>query len=271
MEIPPKSNITVIGAGAFGGWSALYLQRAGFKVTLIDAWGPGNSRSSSGDETRVIRSTYGANEHYFNSNVRALTLWKQHQEAFNKQLFFNSGVLWLCYEEDTPMVDDSIPFAEKNNMPYEFLTKDDLKKRYPQLNTRDLHHGWFDPFGGFLKARESCQAVYEQFIKEGGTFIQQHVTPGKIIGNTLASIVLSNGTHHKADSFLFACGSWLGTMFPELKNTVTCTRQEVYYFGVPSGASSSYENFPVWIDVDGKDFYFGIPGYNHRGFKVGVD
>ena len=86
-EFSKSSTITVVGAGAFGGWAALYLLRQGYKVTLIDAWGAGNSRSSSGDETRVIRSTYGANELYFNLNVHALELWKENQEAFGKKLF----------------------------------------------------------------------------------------------------------------------------------------------------------------------------------------
>jgi glycine/D-amino acid oxidase-like deaminating enzyme len=27
----------------------------------------------------------------------------------------------------------------------------------------------------------------------------------------------------------------------------------------------------VWIDADGKDFYYGIPGNSFRGFKIGVD
>src|SRR5262245_1151305 len=74
-----NASIVVVGAGAFGGWTALWLRRSGFNVTLVDAWGAGNARSSSGDETRVIRSTYGANEFYFDLNVRALELWKEHQ------------------------------------------------------------------------------------------------------------------------------------------------------------------------------------------------
>ena len=74
------------------------------------------------------------------------------------------------------------------------------------------------------------------------------------------------------DIFLFACGSWLGQLFPDvLGNVITCTRQEVYYFGVPSHASKAYDAMPVWVDVDGKDFYYGIPGNSRRGFKVGVD
>ena len=49
-------HIAVVGAGAFGGWTALHLLRQGARVTLLDAWGPGNSRASSGGETRVIRA-----------------------------------------------------------------------------------------------------------------------------------------------------------------------------------------------------------------------
>ena len=53
------SSVIVVGAGAFGGWSALQLAQRGMHVTLLDAWGPGNSRASSGGETRTIRATYG--------------------------------------------------------------------------------------------------------------------------------------------------------------------------------------------------------------------
>jgi len=267
-----KSHITVIGAGAFGGWTSLYLLRKGFNVTLIDAWGAGNSRSSSGDETRVIRSTYGANETYFDLNVRALELWKENEKRFSTRLFHNCGVLWLCYHEKTALVDDSIPFARKHAMMYELLSKDELQKRYPIVNTDDLHHGYFDPYGGYLKAREATQAVQGAFVREGGTYIQAKVSPSQCVGGRMHSIQLSNGETCRGDAFIFACGSWLGSLFPDvLGNVITCSKQEVYYFGVPSGNSGRYENFPVWIDVDGQNFYYGIAGNANRGFKVGVD
>ena len=157
--LSPKSKITVIGAGAFGGWAALYLVRNGFHVTLIDSWGAGNSRSSSGDETRVIRSTYGANETYFDLNVRALELWKENQKRFGKKLFFNNGVVWFCYDQHSPLIDDSIPFAKKNKMEYEYLSIAEIQKRYPVINTTDLHHAWLDPFGGFLKLQNLRQII----------------------------------------------------------------------------------------------------------------
>jgi glycine/D-amino acid oxidase-like deaminating enzyme len=270
--IEKKEKVVVVGAGSFGGWSALYLLRKGFQVTLIDSWGPGNSRSSSGDETRVIRSTYGANEVYFDLNVRALELWEENQLRFKKHLFYNSGVIWFCYDEKTPLVDDSIPFANKHRQAYEYLSKKEITLRFPHVNTDDLHHAYLDPFGGYLKARESCMAVLDAFIQEGGEFIQSQVIPNKLEGDRLKSISLSNGSQIQSDYFLFACGSWLGKLFPEvLGSVITCTRQEAYYFGVPHTHVKAFDTMPVWIDVDGKDFYYGIPGNANRGFKLGVD
>lgn len=267
-----SAHAVVVGAGAFGGWTALSLLRAGLKVTLVDAWGAGNSRSSSGDETRVIRSTYGANRFYFDMNVRALELWKENEKKWNKKLFHNVGVLWLCYEDKTPLVEDSIPFADEHGMSYELLELSALKRRYPQVNTEDLHHGWLDPFGGYLKARESCQAVSEAFILEGGTLVQASATPGMIKSGRLTDLSLSNRETLKADAYLFACGSWMGQLFPEvLGNVITCTKQEAYYFGVPNHDSHAYDTLPAWVDVDGDDYYYGIPGNASRGFKIGVD
>jgi glycine/D-amino acid oxidase-like deaminating enzyme len=244
----------------------------GCPVTLIDAWGPGNSRSSSGDETRVIRSTYGSNAFYFDLNVRAITLWKENEKHFGKKLFHNSGVLWLCYDARTPIVDDAIPFAEKHQMPMTYLDVAAVRKQYPLMNTSDIHHAYFDAYGGYLKAREATQAVVDAFVKEGGQFVQAAAKPGKITAGALDSIALSNGQTIRGETYIFACGSWLGQIFPEvLRETITCSKQEVYYFGVPDKFSKQFEEMPVWIDVDGKDFYYGIPGNAHRGFKIGVD
>jgi glycine/D-amino acid oxidase-like deaminating enzyme len=70
--VTTKPRIVVIGAGAFGGWTALYLLRRGAQVTLVDAWGPGNARASSGGETRIIRASYGPDRIYVQLVARAL-------------------------------------------------------------------------------------------------------------------------------------------------------------------------------------------------------
>src|SRR4051794_4545006 len=83
------ARVLVVGAGAFGGWTALHLQRSGAHVTLVDAWGPGNSRASSGGETRVIRSIYGGDPDYTHWVARSFTLWK----TFGQHIYHPTGAL----------------------------------------------------------------------------------------------------------------------------------------------------------------------------------
>ena len=79
-------DVAVIGAGAFGGWTALYLREMGLSVALIDAYGPGNARAASGGETRQIRAGYGEREIY--------TRWVL--EAFKPILFQSSMISTSC-------------------------------------------------------------------------------------------------------------------------------------------------------------------------------
>src|ERR1022692_3570497 len=72
-----SSEFTVAGAGVFGAWIALTLRRARHAVTLVDPFGPANSRGSSGGESRIIRCAYGADEIYTRMAQRSLTLWKE--------------------------------------------------------------------------------------------------------------------------------------------------------------------------------------------------
>ncbi len=272
-QLKTQSEIAVVGAGAFGGWTALHLLRQGYRVTLIDAFGPGNSRASSGDETRVIRSTYGANETYFDLNRRALQLWCENQERWGKKLFHRTGILWLCYHEQMPFIEATMPFMAKHGLAYEYLSAEEAAYRYPLINFTDLHHAVFDAEAGYLMAREGCRAVAEAFIEEGGRYIQAQAEPMSVNHNQLAGIKLSNGSVVQAQAYVWACGAWLGYLFPEiLGKVITATRQEVYYFGVPENCSAAWEHLPVWIDWDnGDEFFYGIPGSTHRGFKVAYD
>ncbi len=74
MKTAQTHDVAVIGAGSFGAWTAYQLQRAGKKVILLDAYGPANSRASSGGESRIIRMGYGPGEIYSRWSMGALQL-----------------------------------------------------------------------------------------------------------------------------------------------------------------------------------------------------
>ena len=100
MGGPQTCDVVVVGAGVFGAWTAYQLRQAGKSVTLIDGYGAGNSRSSSGDESRIIRMGYGADEIYSRSAWRSLQLWKELFAQTGDNLFRETGVLWLAHEGD---------------------------------------------------------------------------------------------------------------------------------------------------------------------------
>ena len=167
-----KMHIAVVGAGAFGGWTALYLLRRGARVTLLDAWGPGNSRSSSGGETRVLRGTYGPDQPYTELNVRALALWHEHQRRWKRQFLFPIGVLWMAAGDDDAWERGSLELLRRWKIPHQRLSNSQLTKRWPQINFADVAWGIFEPESGYLTARVACQAVVEGFLREGGEFRQ---------------------------------------------------------------------------------------------------
>jgi len=270
-------RIAVIGAGAFGGWTALYLLRRGAQVTLLDAWGPGNPRASSGGETRVIRGTYGPNQPYTKMAARALQLWKEHEKRWSLQLLHGNGVLWMAAAGDDQFERGSLSLLRDAGIAYEELSTDDMVRRWPQINLEGVRWGIYEPDGGFLEARASCQAVVEGFVAEGGEYKQTAVLAHDLELGIRDGVSLGNGSKLVADKYVFACGPWMGKLFPEtIGNTIRATKQDVFLFRTPAGDDRfSEKKLPVWADHRDR-FMYGIPGSlvpenQERGFKIADD
>lgn len=271
---PPRRaqgpHIVVIGAGAFGGWTALSLLRRGARVTLCDTWGPGHSRASSGGETRVIRHTY--NERiYVDWVIRALELWRENQARWGLPLYHEAGVLWMVQDDETYET-AALEHVEAAGVAFERLNAAEVARRYPQINVEGIRWAIYEPQAGYLLARRGCEAVAEAFVAEGGEYRQVACRMVDAEGGEMRRIGLSDGDSISADGYVFACGPWLGKIFPDLMgDLITPTRQEVYYFGTPAGITD-YDggNFPVWAD-NGDRFWYGIPGGERRGFKMADD
>src|SRR3989442_790359 len=267
-----QRHVVVVGAGAFGGWTALHLLRRGARVTLVDAWGPGNSRASSGGETRVIRATYGPRAVYTHLALRALVLWQEHERRWQRHLFHPIGVLWLVEDDDT-YEQAALPILKQAGARFEQLSGAETAKRYPQINCERVRWAIFEQDGGYLTARRACAAVLDAVLAEGGAYRQVAVQPpASPRGSTLHAVQLSDGSALGADAYVFACGPWLGTLFPEvIGDRVRPTRQEEFFFGTPPGDRRLTEDaLPVWAD-HANHFMYGIPGNEWRGFKVADD
>lgn len=267
----PRQHVVVVGAGSFGGWSALTLLRAGMRVTLVDAWGAGNSRASSGGETRVIRAVYGGVATYSEMAMRAFTLWREAERHWGRAVYFRTGALWMCAGDDA-YVRSSIAPMKAAGLPLDQLTPEEAARRFPQMSFRGVRTVYLEPEAGYITARAACEMVRETFAREGGEYRQAWVRPGTAAGGRLPSVVLSDGTTLAADRFVFACGPWMAQVFPEIVGRrIVATRQEVFFFGAPAG-DTRYDTgaLPAWVHI-GEKFVYGLPSHDRRGLKIADD
>ncbi len=264
-------RIVVVGAGAFGGWTALQLLRRGARVTLLDAWGPGNSRASSGGETRVIRATYGPHRIYSEMVARALDLWRESETAWGEPLFFRTGALWMSDGQDD-YARQAAPILSDLGLGYEEMDGAGIARRFPAIHAGDLVYALFEEGAGYLLARRGCQAVLRAFRAEGGEYRQVEAAPGPIRSGAMETVAITGADAIPADQFVFAGGPWLSRMFPGFDPPlVGPTRQEILYFGTPPGRADLAEGaLPVWVE-SGTRLFYGVPGSEYRGFKVADD
>src|ERR1041385_1483105 len=264
-------DVAVIGAGVFGAWIAYQLRRAGASVILIDAYGPGNSRASSGGESRIIRMGYGPDEIYTRSAVRSFALWREFFERVESlpPLFHKTGVLWVARSKDAYCEATLNPLLGAG-VTIEQLKTEDLRDRYPQFHFADQTWGILERDSGAVMARRSVQALAHQTALDGTTIINEAVLPPESDAQP-NSIITSKGDRILAGKFVFACGPWLPKIFPKtLQGYIHVTRQEVFFFGTPGGdVCFSPQHMPVWIDFN--DLIYALPSLENRGFKLAID
>ncbi len=248
-------HVVVVGAGVFGTWTAYHLRRSGARVTLVDQYGPGNSRSSSGDESRIIRCGYGADEMYSRMALRSLELWDEFDATSNSPLLHRCGVLWMAHGDD-PYTQATRRTLESGPYVVDALDAAALRARYPHLAADDVSMALLEPDCGVVMARRAVATLAARLQEEGVAMVRARITDVSEVG---------------ADAYVFACGPWLPKVFPSLlAERIRPTRQVVIYFGTPAGDDRfGPEHTPAWVDFQAG--IFGVPDLEGRGLKVGID
>ncbi|HTQ55273.1 MAG TPA: FAD-dependent oxidoreductase [Bryobacteraceae bacterium] len=264
-------DVAVIGAGVFGSWTAYLLRASGRSVALVDAYGPGNSRSSSGGESRIIRMGYGADQIYTRSAMRSLALWRQFCETTGHAIFHQTGVLWTAAPGDA-YTQQTRRVLEHCGVKFDVLQTADLATRFPQMRFAPGTWGIFEPESGALMARRAVAAVTSEGVGAGVSFLHAAVAAPAGAGK-LSSVRTAAGGEIRAGAFVFACGAWLGRIFPQLfSKRIEPTRQEAFFFGAPPGDPRfAAPAMPVWIDFSDPRGPYGFPDLENRGVKIALD
>jgi sarcosine oxidase len=265
-------DFAIIGAGVFGAWTAHFLRQSGASVVLLDAYGPANSRASSGGETRVIRMGYGPDELYTRWAMRSLPIWRELAARTGREIFRQTGVLWLSDDADAYLKSLCTVLAQAG-VEREELKAEDIARRWPQLRLHDVTRGVLEPNSGLLLARDAVQTLVKELVKNGVEYIPSAANVPSGTRGKLKSIQSTSGESISAGTFVFSCGPWLPKIFPALLGErIFPTRQEVFFLGTPSGnADFRPPKMPVWLHRTHADLPYALPDIEGRGFKIAFD
>jgi monomeric sarcosine oxidase len=262
------ADVVVVGAGVFGAWTAHHLRAAGARVSLVDAYGAAHPRASSGDHSRILRCGYGADEIYARMAWRSRQQWLDLERRLERRIWHPCGVLWLAAAGDSYAAATRATL-ERCALPFEVLDRQRLHERVPHLYADDLPDVMLEPECGALSARRAVRLLATELSKDGVTILHGRVeapAPGRLV-----AVQLHDGSRVTGERFVFACGAWLPTIFPDvLAGRIRPTRQTVVYFGTPSGSDLfTPAHTPAWVDFPAG--IYGVPDVDDRGLKVGID
>ena len=237
------ADVVVIGAGAFGAWTALSLRESGADVLLIDALEPGNLQGSSGGESRNIRAAYGGQDLYTRWTIRAWDMWQVREQELGQRLLYPTGSLRM-HDADEVAMQSAIFDALAH--PHEWLSADEVARRWPQIDYR-CDHILYEPKSGILAARAALTAIVRLFETKGGRVFRGRVEPPT---NARIESVSIDKVEVSADRFVFACGPWLPKLFPALLGGwIKTPRRELFFIGPDAGdARFDWRNCPNLAD-----------------------
>lgn len=250
----------VVGAGVFGSSLARQLALDGWEVTLVEQESPGWDGSSSGGESRLVRFSHGTDAWYTRSAWHARELWRRIEPT----LLTGCGLVWFAYGDDGWEADSERTLREEG-IPVERLEPGEAAKLFPSLGTSDLAWALLEPDACVVLASRAVGVLAEHAREAGAQIVRARALPaGERVHLDRGGGVCEMQDLLEADHVIWACGPWLGKLFPDLAE-VRPTLQEVVFFE----AEGDWASAPGWVDYDRS--MYGHGNLEGHGFKAACD
>jgi len=250
-----------------GASAALALTRLGRQVTVLDQCDIPNRQSASGDQLRTFRLSYGKDAFYSSMAIKSLPLWRELCEQSSDQFFQQNGFLDLAvqahgYEEHCARV------LKDLEIPCVTLSKEDIRARFPMMNSRAFRFGLLHKEGGMLWAIRAVSAILG-LAQRRGVKVRPNTRIVSVVKDKGAIKGLKDaaGRSWTADSYLFAPGAWTPELLKAYRLPLKVTLQQQLYIRPPYNRGRYRpEHFPPFF-VPSQGFY-GFPMHIHGFMKI---
>lgn len=176
------SAVAVIGAGVAGLVSALSLQIAGYKVTLLDRapYPPENTSAIAGGMLAPLSESDILPSSYVLAGLRSIELWRDLLGEARTTCLHESGSLVLSSPDSFAEFETFVAPLTQGPNAWLRLDADAIAQLEPDL-AGSHSQGVFLPHEAHLTPDKAMNALYRRFIHVGGRFLQSETDPEALI------------------------------------------------------------------------------------------
>jgi len=264
-EAGMQQHIAVIGGGIGGLSLAWALHKRGAKMSLYEQGPIPNPVSSSFDEHRITRHTYGGLSGYGALMPSAFATYDELWSDIGETHYLPTNLVYIGrrasdFYAATARDLDAIGIAHRP------LGVDEIKARLPQLNADGIVDSFEAEGAGMLFASRIVTAL-AKWLAEAGVDLHPHSRVTDLDPETGSFTV--NGERKSANAVAVAAGAWLPAILPTARPRLTPSRQLVLYLEPPADLAAAWAQSPVLVDTGITHGAYILPPRGGTRLKLG--
>jgi monomeric sarcosine oxidase len=264
-------DVAVIGLGVLGSGAAYYAARKGAKVIALEQFELGHVRGASHDTSRIVRTSNSAPE-YVAFAKSAYKDWAELERITGQKMLTTTGGV-VFFPSDSPILSgDFTRSLDAQNVPYEMLDAQEVKRRWPQFDIPDSVSTVFTPDSGIAHAAKTVNSL--QFLaRSHGAVLKDNTRVDRVTPQAAGGVMIETSKgRFRAGKVILTTDAWINKLLAPLSLhiPVSVMQEQVTYYKPTDAASFNSDRFPVWI-WHGTECFYGFPCYGEPTIKAGRD
>lgn len=259
-------DVIVLGGGTMGTAAAWDLGKRGSKALVIERFGHVHDRGAHGGQSRVYRQAYAESPDYVPLARRAGDLWRELEAETGQEVYLRCGGLELS----SPGGDharSARQSAEDHTIPFEWLTPEEGRARWPQVAIPDDWDVLFSPEAGLVLTEPALRGMMAGATRRGVELREGEQALSWAADGDGVRVRTDKG-EYTGDRLIVSAGAWADRALADLGLPLTVRRKTLWWFSVDDPSRFAPDRFPVFIADEGAVSVYGFPVIDDLGLKA---
>jgi len=245
-DLPTKAQVVIIGSGIIGASTAYQLTKRGVSDVVVLEQGTIGAQGATTECLGGLRTQFATK-----INIRFSLISRQVFNGFQDEfgvdpIFRPWGYLFLAStRKQWAVFESTSSLMAELKIPVKMLTPQEVKQRWPFINTSDLVGGSYTKDDGFYGTMEVLQAFVKAARRGGVRFFEDTAAAGFSISEKKVNAVVTAGGHKiKAAAVINAAGPWAGLVAAKAGLDLPVQPLQRYLF-----FTDTFEDIPVVLPM----------------------